>query len=178
MPQRSFGTVGYSGDDKMYGWYVNDIWKITRNLSLNLGLRYEYLTIPAGWAQQALNKIADDPGLITFNAPHAPNKDFMPRIGFAYSPGTSGNTSIRGGFAMAYDVLFDNIGTLERPPEIGSTIDCSGAPKAGVCYGDAQRRRLPGPRRDSATATVERDYSIHRPLPGTRVNFGVPSGAC
>jgi hypothetical protein len=122
--ERSFGSVGYSGDDKMYGWYVNDIWKITRHLSLNLGLRYEYLSIPAGWAQQALNKVADVPGLITFNAPQAPKKDFMPRLGFAYSPGTSGNTSIRGGFAMAYDVLFDNIGTLSRPPEIGSTTDC------------------------------------------------------
>jgi hypothetical protein len=133
--QRSFGSVGYSGDDKMYGWYVNDIWKITRNLSLNLGLRYEYLTIPAGWAQQTLNKVADDPGLITFNAPQAPKKDFMPRIGFAYSPGTSGNTSIRGGFSMAYDVLFDNIGTLERPPEIGSTTDCSGNKPESFCGG-------------------------------------------
>ena len=122
--ERSFGAVGYSGDDKMYGWYVNDIWKITRNLSLNLGLRYEYLTIPAGWEQQSLNAVANDPGLITFNAPQAPKTDFMPRIGFAYSPGTSGNTSIRGGFSMAYDVLFDNIGTLSRPPEIGSTVDC------------------------------------------------------
>jgi|CZLA01.1.fsa_nt_gi hypothetical protein len=122
--ERSFGSVGYSGDDKMYGWYVNDIWKITRNLSLNLGLRYEYLTVPAGWAQQSLNSVANDPGLITFNAPQSPKKDFMPRIGFAYSPGTSGNTSIRGGYAMAYDVLFDNIGTLSRPPEIGFTIDC------------------------------------------------------
>jgi len=116
----------------MYGWYVNDIWKITRNLSLNLGLRYEYLTIPAGWEQQSLNKVADAPGLITFNAPQAPGKDFMPRIGFAYSPGTSGNTSIRGGFAMAYDVLFDNIGTLSRPPEIGSTVGCPDT--KGICH--------------------------------------------
>ena len=60
--QRSFGSVGYSGDDKMYGWYVNDIWKVTRNLSLNLGLRYEYLSIPYGWTQQSLNTIANDPG--------------------------------------------------------------------------------------------------------------------
>jgi Carboxypeptidase regulatory-like domain len=125
--QRSFGAVGYSGDDKMIGWYVNDIWKITRNLSLNLGLRYEYLSVPVGWKQQSLNKVADAPGLITFNAPQAPKKDFMPRIGFAYSPGTSGNTSIRGGFAMAYDVLFDNIGTLSRPPQIGSTTNCPNA---------------------------------------------------
>lgn len=122
--ERSFGSVGFSGDDKLYGWYVNDIWKITRNLSLNIGLRYEYLTIPAGWEQQSLNLVANDPGLITFNAPQAPKTDFMPRVGFAYSPGTSGNTSIRGGFSMAYDVLFDNIGTLSRPPEIGSTVDC------------------------------------------------------
>jgi hypothetical protein len=135
--QRSFGSVGYSGDDKMYGWYVNDIWKITRNLSLNLGLRYEYLSVPFGWTQQALNKVADDPNVIpgvccTFDAPQAPKKDFMPRIGFAYSPGTSGNTSIRGGFAMAYDVLYDNIGTLSRPPQIGSTINCPDV--AGICH--------------------------------------------
>ena len=129
--QRSFGSVGYSGDDEMYGWYVNDIWKIRHNLSLNLGVRYEYLSVPAGWEQQALNKVADAPGLITFNKPQAPKKDFMPRIGFAYSPGTSGNTSIRGGFSMGYDVLYDNIGTLSRPPQIGSTINCPDP--AGVC---------------------------------------------
>lgn len=130
--QRSFGAVGYSGDDEMYGWYVNDIWKITRNLSLNLGVRYEYLSVPAGWKQQSLNKIADAPGLITFNTPQAPKKDFMPRIGFAYSPGTSGNTSIRGGYSMGYDVLYDNIGTLSRPPQIGSTVNCPD--QAGLCH--------------------------------------------
>lgn len=122
--QRSFGSAGYSGDDKMYGWYVNDIWKIRPNVSLNLGVRYEYLTVPFGWTQQSLNAVADDPGLITFGTPQAPKHDFMPRIGFAYSPGTSGNTSIRGGFSMGYDVLYDNIGTLSRPPQIGFTANC------------------------------------------------------
>jgi hypothetical protein len=125
--QRSFGSAGYSGNDIMVGWYVNDVWKVTRNLSLNLGLRYEYLTIPYGWTQQSLNSIADVPGLITFGSPQAPKKDFMPRIGFAYSPGTSGETSIRGGFSMGYDVLYDNIGTLSRPPQIGSTANCPGS---------------------------------------------------
>ncbi len=136
--QRSFGSVGYSGDDKMYGWYVNDIWKITRNLSLNLGVRYEYLTVPKGWEQQTLNAVADDPNVIpgvccTFSdKPHASKTNFMPRIGFAYSPGSSGTTSIRGGFSMAYDVLFDNIGTLSRPPQIGSTVNCPDT--GGICH--------------------------------------------
>jgi len=93
-------------------------------LSLNLGLRYEYTSTPYGWTQQTLNSIADDAPLITFGSPQAPKNNWMPRIGFAYSPGTSGNTSIRGGFGIAYDVLYDNIGVLERPPQIGSTVDC------------------------------------------------------
>jgi hypothetical protein len=122
--QRSFGNVGYSGDQYGLFWYVNDIWKVRPNLSINLGVRYEYTSTPYGWTQQSLNAVANDPGLLTFGSPQAPVHDFMPRIGFAYSPGTSGNTSIRGGFGMGYDVLYDNIGTLSRPPQIGSTINC------------------------------------------------------
>jgi hypothetical protein len=91
---------------------------------LNLGVRYEYTSTPFGWTQQKLNAVADAPGLITFGSPKAPVHDFMPRIGFAYTPGTSGNTSIRGGFGMGYDVLYDNIGVLSRPPQIGNTVDC------------------------------------------------------
>ena len=122
--ERSFGNIGYSGDQYgLYG-YVNDVWKMRPNFSLNLGLRYEYTSTPYGWTQQKLNSVADVPGLITFGSPQAPKKDFMPRIGFAYSPGDKGNMSIRGGFGMAYDVLYDNIGVLSRPPQIGSTIDC------------------------------------------------------
>jgi len=122
--ERSFGNSGYSGDQHAIYWYVNDIWKIRPNLSLNFGVRYEYTSTPYGWTQQALNSVADAPGVITFGSPQAPKKDFGPRVGFAYSPGTDGRTSIRGGFGIAYDVLYDNIGVLSRPPQIGSTVDC------------------------------------------------------
>jgi hypothetical protein len=122
--ERAFGSSGYSGDQQAIYWYVNDIWKVTRNLNLNFGLRYEYTGTPYGWTQQQLNSVADAPGLITFGSPQAPKYNFAPRIGFAYSPGTDGRMSIRGGFGLAYDVLYDNIGTLSRPPQIGSTIDC------------------------------------------------------
>jgi Carboxypeptidase regulatory-like domain len=122
--ERSIGGVGYSGDQYGIFWFVNDIWKIRPNFSLNLGLRYEYTSTPYGWTQQKMNSIADAPGLITFGSPRAPKADFMPRVGFAWSPGKSGETSIRGGFGLGYDVLYDNIGTLSRPPQIGSTTDC------------------------------------------------------
>lgn len=122
--ERSFGNSGYSGDQHAIYWYANDIWKVRRNLNVNLGVRYEYTSTPYGWTQQALNSVADAPGLITFKSPEAPKRDFGPRVGFAYSPGTDGKMSIRGGFGLSYDVLYDNIGVLARPPEIGSTVDC------------------------------------------------------
>jgi hypothetical protein len=123
--ERSGGGGGYSGDQYAIYGFVNDVWKVRPNLSLNLGLRYEFTSTPFGWTQQALNSIADVPGLITFGSPKAPKRDFMPRVGFAYSPGGHQNTSIRGGFGMGYDILYDNIGVLSRPPELGSsTVDC------------------------------------------------------
>lgn len=131
--ERSSGSIGYSGDQwALYG-FVNDTWKLRSNLSLNLGLRYEYTSTPFGWTQQSLNSVADDPGLITFGSPQAPKKDFMPRIGFAWSPGSSGKTSIRGGFGIGYDVLYDNIGVLSRPPEIGSTTTDCPDPTNPIC---------------------------------------------
>jgi Carboxypeptidase regulatory-like domain len=129
IAERSFGSAGYSGNQYALYSYVNDIWKIRPNFSINIGLRHEYTQVPYGWTQQSLNAVADDPALgLNFTAPQASKKDFMPRVGFAYSPGTSGNTSIRGGFGIGYDVLYDNIGTLERPPQIGSTANCPGSP--------------------------------------------------
>ena len=125
--QRGLGSAGYSGDQYSIYWYVNDIWKIRPNLSLTYGVRYEYTSTTTGEKQMALNSIADVPGLITFTSPKAPKNDYMPRVGFAYSPGKSGDTSIRGGFGMGYDVLYDNIGSLARPPQIGETINCPSA---------------------------------------------------
>ena len=64
----------------------------------------------------------------------------MPRIGMAYSPGTSGRTSIRAGFGMFYDVLYDNQGLLTLPPQANHTVDVTGL----------NQERLPGRRRHSA----------------------------
>jgi Carboxypeptidase regulatory-like domain len=130
--QRSTGSTTYYGDQSAFYWYVNDTYRVNTHLSINAGVRYEYTTIPAGEQRQALNNLASQPNLIipVVNQPFVLNKLsaqkdlFAPRIGFAYSPGTSGNTSIRAGFGMATDVLYDNIGILAVPPQVGATINC------------------------------------------------------
>ena len=129
--ERSSGSITYYGNQSAIYWYANDTWHVKPNVSLNLGIRYEFTTLPQSEAQQTLNSISNDPNIVVapmneqllFNKPQVPKNNWAPRIGIAYSPGTSGNTSIRAGFGMAYDVLYDNIGTLAVPPQIGATND-------------------------------------------------------
>jgi hypothetical protein len=128
LAERSVGPPVYYGDQSAVYWFVNDNFRIRPNLSLNIGLRHEYTTIPFTERLQRLNTIANVPGLIDFSEPRAPKKNFAPRVGFAWSPGTSGKTSIRGGFGMSYDVLYDNIGGLSKPPQLSQTYDCPGSP--------------------------------------------------
>ncbi len=125
LAERSNGDPVYYGDQSALYFYGNDNWRIRKNLTLNLGLRYEYTTIPFTQRSQALNSAASVPGLINFASPQAPKNNWGPRIGFAYSPGDSGRTSIRAGAGIAYDVLFDNLGLLSLPPQLSSTIDCA-----------------------------------------------------
>jgi hypothetical protein len=123
LSERSLGNVIYYGDQTNLYPYVNDTWKLKPNFTLSLGVRYEFTSVPYSQRLQALNHISDTPGVLVFNKPEPQGRNFAPRIGIAYSPGTSGKTSIRAGFGMAYDVLYDNIGILSLPPQLSSTVD-------------------------------------------------------
>ncbi len=131
LAQRNVGGRTYYGNNYLFGFYGNDSWKIRPNITVNLGLRYEYQTIPLGEREQDLNSAADVPGLISFAAPQPQKTNFMPRIGVAYSPGTSGKTSIRAGFGINYDVNRDNLGLDAAVPQFSSTIDVTGQPGTG-----------------------------------------------
>jgi hypothetical protein len=125
LAERSNGDPVFYGDQVALYWFANDNWRIRQNLTINLGVRYEYTTTPFTTRSQSLNSAASVPGLINFVAPNPAPNNWAPRIGFAYSPGTDGRTSIRGGVGEAYDVLFDNLGLLTLPPQLSSTIDCA-----------------------------------------------------
>jgi hypothetical protein len=131
IAQRTLGNNSYYQNQQLLGFFANDNWKIKPNLTINLGLRYEYLTIPLGENTQDLNASASVPGLIVFKSPNSQKTNFMPRVGFAWSPGSSGKTSIRAGFGYSYDLLYDNLGTLSAPPQLNTTVDVTGLSGTG-----------------------------------------------
>ena len=131
LAQRSLGGSKYYGDRILTGYYVSDAWKVRSNLTVNIGVRYEYQTIPYSERLQTENAISNVPGLITFGEPQPQGNAIMPRIGIAYSPGTSGKTSIRAGYGLFYDVLYDNQGLLTLPPQSTTTVDVTGLSQGG-----------------------------------------------
>jgi len=135
IAQRSLGGAEYYGDRIFAGLYVNDSWKATPHLTVNVGLRYEYQTVPHSEQQQTINSISNTPGLIVFQKPTAMTTAWMPRVGLAYSPGNSGKTSIRAGFGRSFDVLVDNFGLLTLPPQDTTTVDVTGANGSGFLAG-------------------------------------------
>jgi outer membrane receptor protein involved in Fe transport len=150
--ERTTGNFIYYGDQILFGAYVNDSWKVKPNLTLNLGVRYERTTIPYGERLQTVNSISNVPGLITFGEPKPQNLNFEPRIGVAYSPGKTGNTSVRAGFGINYDKLFDNLGILSAAPQFQQTVDVGGNPGGGFLAGGGIPNNASAGGLDQATA--------------------------
>ena len=116
------------------GVFAQDDIKLSPDLTVNLGLRYDYFTAP----ENALKYPAIDP-----NNPTAPidtvikitpdKNNIAPRVGFAYTPHANnwfadGKTVIRGGFGIFFDSDFTNIAVnsaQSAPNAIAGTLTAS-----------------------------------------------------
>jgi hypothetical protein len=91
----------------LLGLYTQDDWRARSNLTVNMGLRWEMVTVPTEVQGKLANPInITDPaprlGSPLFSNPTLRN--FEPRVGFAWDPFHNGKTAVRGGFGV-FDVL-------------------------------------------------------------------------
>ncbi len=123
LGERSAGPTSYPLGFLENEAFAGDDWKVRPNLTINLGLRYEYVTMPIASRYQVYSDPADVPGVFTVPKPEFSKNNWAPRVGFAYAPSNSGDLSIRGGFAMAYDNSYANLNANAAPPYFQQTND-------------------------------------------------------
>jgi outer membrane receptor protein involved in Fe transport len=110
------------------GLYGQDDWRVTPKLTVNLGLRWDRFGVPVdvNGVTRSLNFSTNPPtfypppGQIFHNMWKITNRDFSPRIGFAYNPFK--DWVVRGGYGIFYfGGQFDNINIMQlNPPTAGS----------------------------------------------------------
>lgn len=141
-----------------FGLYVQDNWKVSTALTLNLGFRYEFF-------KQAVNLLHDetvaretgshpfwDPKLPlaarTYGYTNQNWRNLQPRLGFAYNPASLQKLVVRGAYGIQYDPAFYNIflNSATSAPVINlGTIACAGncLPGSDLSGASVRSKNLP-----------------------------------
>jgi hypothetical protein len=120
---QKIGFPGFLGiRNSNWDFYIQDDWRVTRNLTLNLGLRYDYNTV---WSEQHGRMQNFDFATQSFlpagaDAYKAPAHDFAPRIGFAWDPFGKGKTVIHGYGGLFYMPMQMGFGLTTNVPEFSN----------------------------------------------------------
>jgi hypothetical protein len=151
----------------LFGFYVQDDFRATDRVTLNLGLRYEFYTLPreADGLDTALldivNGTAFTPGELFAENPSL--KNIAPRLGFAWDVTGDGRTAVRGGAGLYHDTdgPFNSafgIAAFSPPFAATATINNPTFPRPVVTGGAASARTI--------------DYNIEQPY-GITYNVSV-----
>ncbi|MGA2806888.1 MAG: carboxypeptidase regulatory-like domain-containing protein [Terracidiphilus sp.] len=129
--------------------YVSDAYKVSPQLTLNYGVRWEIYGVQhsqrpgydanffLGSGSDIWDQIRNGQVLTRNNAPdgrlwNLNKKQYGPKVGFAYDPIGNGKTSIRGGFGLSYERNFNNatFNVIQNPPNYG-VVSLSAADNGG-----------------------------------------------
>ena len=128
------------------GIYVQDDWKITRTLTLNLGLRYDISFGPtelhnrhSSFDPFVTNPQTRLPGVLTYAGMNRPasfvdldKNNLGPRAGFAWDPKGDGKTAIRGGYGLIYTISEIGHTQGDNSNAFGFSVDTPFAGPAGI----------------------------------------------
>jgi outer membrane receptor protein involved in Fe transport len=89
---QNIGSAFTHRDTDLYTTFLQDSWRVRRNVTLNLGVRYDLET-----AYKKATGVDDD------------RNNVVPRLGFAWDPFGDGRTAVRGGYGWYVDQVFLNL---------------------------------------------------------------------
>jgi hypothetical protein len=131
-------STNYSAVDNAFYFYVQDDWRASARLTLNLGLRYE---LPKPWYQPDGQSVTFVPGYQSYRFPNTPSSfayqgdpgipnsiiktnytNLAPRFGLAYDTFGNGRNVIRAGFGIFYDTLNANTVGVGAPYHYAATL--------------------------------------------------------
>lgn len=110
------------------GFFGEDSWKVLSRLTVELGLRYDWNQTPTEALGRFVNFFPASDSLAFAPSPYQQNnKNFQPRVGFAYDVFGSGKTVVRAGYGLLTDQPITNLVTpLTNNPPLGTPLSFTG----------------------------------------------------
>jgi len=134
----------------LYGGYAQDDWRIRKNITLNLGLRYEFQAVPTD-AKNLLGNVDiatggfEQVGKNISSIYNPDHKNFSPRLGVAWDVTGKGTTVVRAGGSIVYSLLTMSTFMSQQNTQNTVTLGVGTVPTgATLIYGSQCASGCPG----------------------------------
>lgn len=171
-------SFGRNWMQSLIGVYAQDAFKVSPNLTLSYGLRWEYVPGPAEKYGRLGNLVPDPETARTVTSGdylNASKRNFSPRLGFNWDPSRKGKTSVRAAFSMLHNQITDasyfTAGTAQPPfvapvdlsnlmpfPFSQAVLDAFlASPQRNPTFGNTIQRNPPTPTKYSYNLTFQQE---------------------